>query len=67
MDKTKLTQLSIWFDKQLCKRITTAARAAKPRIDRTEWIRQACREKLERDSHNTAALAAHAQMQENAK
>jgi hypothetical protein len=67
MDKTKLAQLSIRFDKPLLKRMTTAARTGKPRLDRTEWIRQACREKLERDTQNAAALAAHAQMNEVTK
>jgi|WetSurMetagenome_2_1015567.scaffolds.fasta_scaffold400358_2 hypothetical protein len=67
MDKTKLTQISILFEKTLLKRMTIAASTSEPRLDRTEWIRQACREKLERDEQNRAALAAHAQMQEKAK
>jgi hypothetical protein len=60
MDKKTNEQKVIWFDKQTLKAIRKSAKASD--TDAAKWIRQACREKLERDEQNRAALAAHAKM-----
>lgn len=43
----KNVQKLIWFDKPLAKRIAKAAKQAD--TDAAKWIRQACREKLQRE------------------
>ena len=58
-------QKRLELDAKLFKAITKAAKAND--TDAATWIRQACREKLQRDEHDRAALAAHAQMQDGAK
>ena len=47
------------------RQIERAARAADLSVN--QWMRRAASEKLERDEHDRAALAAHAQMQDGAK
>lgn len=62
IDKTKYIQKLIWFDRVLARRIVRAAKQAD--TDAAKWIRQACREKLERDAltwHDSTAAAQAAQ------
>jgi len=47
------------------RQIERAARAADLSVN--QWMRRAASDKLERDEHDRAALAAHAQMQDGAK
>ena len=47
------------------RQIERAARAADLSVN--QWMRRAASDKLERDEHDRAALAAHAQVQDGAK
>jgi len=47
------------------RRVNVSAKAGD--ISMAQWLRRAVSDKLERDEHDRAALAAHAQMKDGAK